>query len=432
MSIRNEQHRDVGDTRVRNGSAWQTRMRRGLTLFTVVWDKREYRAFLLIMVLLSLAVSSTLPLITLYLVDQLHVTLSQAALFFVGEALLGLIIGLVVGRWSDRWRSRLPAIRVAAVWVAAGWLVFAFSPYPWLTLSAGGLFLSAGAITMGQAFAALHDAMVREGETQPALINATVRTAFSFGFVVGPLVGSELAALVSFRVAFLTAAFLSLLCLVPLHGLHVPVSTTEPNESKVIEGPQSNILLYVFVGLCTLVLTGSTLKITYLPIDVTKHLGGSIGLYGTVMAVSPIAELFTVPAAALLAVRFRIGKLFTIGLVVATIEYLILAFNTALWQVYLAQAMDALVVGVVFGLGLTYAQQLSPSRAGLASSTFGAAFGMATLAGNLVGGVGVSFLGIPGVFFIPLITSVIALAAFIALDHIAAGRVEPAGQALSA
>ena len=110
-------------------------MRDRLTLFTIVWRKREYRAFLLIMVFLSLATSATLPLVTLYLVGSLHVALFLVGLSFVGEALLGLILGVVVGRWSDRWPSRLPAMRLAATWVALGWLVFALSPSVWLSLA---------------------------------------------------------------------------------------------------------------------------------------------------------------------------------------------------------------------------------------------------------------------------------------------------------
>jgi SET family sugar efflux transporter-like MFS transporter len=407
-------------------------MRDRLAVLTIVWRKREYRAFLLIMVFLSLATSSTLPLVTLYLVGGLHVPLSLVGLYFVGEALLGLILGVVVGRRSDRWPSRVPAMRLAALWVAIGWLVFALSPYVWLSLAVGAVFVSAGAITMGQAFAALHDVMVRDAERRPGVVNATIRTAFSLGFVLGPLLGSELAALVSFRAAFVVAGCLNLLCLVPLSGLDFPVSTGTEREPARQGHAQTNVLLYVFVGLCTLVLIGTALRITYLPIDVTKHLGGSLRQVGTVMAISPLAELVTLPAAGVLALRFRIGRLFRLGLTVATIEYLILSFNTALWQVYVTQAMDALVVAAVFGLGLTYAQQLSPGRAGLASSAFGSAFGLATLVGNLIGGVSLPLLGVPHLFFIPFATSCLALATFIGLDRTATRRVESLGQATPA
>lgn len=392
--------------------------------FSIVWHKREYRTFFLIMVLLSLAMSSTLPLVTLYLVDNLHAALSQTGIFFVGEASLSLILGLLVGRLSDRWTSRLPAMRAAAIWVAIGWVVFALSPYLWLSLAVGAIFLGASAIVMGQAFAALHDAMVWDSEPHPGLINTTVRTGFSLGFVVGPVLGSQVAALLSFRVAFLATACLNLLCLLPLHGLDVRVSSAVPRERKESNQAQSNVRLYVFVGLCMLVLTGTALKITYLPIDVTRHLGGSIGVYGTVMAVSAIAELITMPGTGLLAIRFTIGRIISLGLIVAIIEYVILSFNTALWQVYLIQLLDAVVIAVVSGLGLTYAQQLSPRRAGLASSVFGSAFGIATLMGNVIGSFTVAFFGIPHIFLIPLVLNCVALAAFIALDRTTARQFE--------
>jgi MFS transporter, SET family, sugar efflux transporter len=147
------------------------------------------------------------------------------------------------------------------------------------------------------------------------------------------------------------------------------------------------------------------------------------------MAISPLAELVTMPAAGLLALRFRIGRLFSLGLVVAVIEYLILSVNTALWQVYVTQVMDAVVVAAVLGLGLPYAQHLSPGRAGLASSTFGSAFGIATLVGNLIGSVSLPVLGVPHLFVIPLATSCLALATFIGLDRTATRRVESLGQA---
>jgi len=392
-------------------------MHKGLAMLRIVWHKREYRAFLLIMVFLSLATSSTLPLITLYLVDRFHLALSLVGLFFVGEALFSLILGLVVGRWSDRWNSRLPAMRLAAIWVTIGWLVFAFSSNVWLSLLVGLVFVSAGAITMGQAFAALHDCMVRDAEQQQGLVNTTIRTAYSLGFMLGPLLGSELAALVSFRAAFVVAGCLNLLCLLPLARLAVPVSAGTARGLARQKHPPSAVRLYVFVALCTLVLLGTTLRITYLPIDVTTHLGGSVRQYGTVMAISPLVELITLPAAGLLALRFPIGRLISLGLAVATIEYLILSFSNALWQVYITQALDALVAAAIMGLGQTYAQHLSPGRAGLASSMFGAAFAIATLLGNGVGGVSISLLGMPHLFFIPFATSCLALALFLSLDR---------------
>ena len=186
-----------------------------LTLFTRVWAKEEYRTFLILMVVMSLATSSGIPLISLYLVKEVGVGLSTAGLFFTGMALPGLILGVLLGRRSDRWRSRLPFIRGATVWVGVGWLVLALSPLPWLTVCVGAVFLSLGGALMGQLYAALHDVMTRDGEAQPQLVNTTIRTGWSFGFVFGPLVGSLLAAVIGFRAAFIAAACLYMVCLIP-------------------------------------------------------------------------------------------------------------------------------------------------------------------------------------------------------------------------
>jgi predicted MFS family arabinose efflux permease len=89
------------------------------------------------------------------------------------------------------------------------------------------------------------------------------------GFVLGPLLGSELAALVSFRAAFVVAGCLNLLCLVPLSGLHLPVATSTEGEPAGRGRAQNTVLLYIFVGVCTLVEMGTALRITYLSIEKT-------------------------------------------------------------------------------------------------------------------------------------------------------------------
>lgn len=393
-------------------------MNERLASFYAVWEKREYRAFLFIMVLTSLALSASAPLVSLYLVDRLHLALALVGLFFASQALPGFVMGLLIGRWSDRWRSRFPSIRIAAVWVAIGWLVFGFSPWTWLTLATGAVFLWASGIIMGQVFAATHDVMTRDGEKHPGLINTTIRTGWSFGYVFGPLLGSLLAAQVGFQAAFAVTACLYLLCLLPIYRLRVDVRAER--EEAVDSGRQENTLVYIFTGLCALVLCGTAIKNTYLPIDVTAHLGGSIRIYGTIVAVSPIVELVLMPLSGVLAVRLPMGRLIVAGLLVALVEYLLLSSSNALWQIYAIQAMDAWVIAVVMGLGITYAQGLSPERPGLVSGIFSSSFSIAIVVGNVVGSAAVPWLGVPHVFLIPAAFCAISLLTFLMVDRASA------------
>ncbi len=391
--------------------------RRLVSSLALVGGKREYRAFLLIMVLTSLGTSASAPLISLYLATRLHVALPVVGLFFASQALPGFALGLLLGRRSDRWRSRLPVIRGATLWIGVGWLVFAFSPFRWLTFAVGPLFLSAGGVIMGQVFAALHDVMIRDDEPHPGLINTTIRTGWSFGFVFGPLLGSGLAALTGFRAAFVTTACLYLLCLVPVRGLDVAVRSPARRGDGAERGGRAHLPLYLFAALCTLVLCGTTLKNTYLPLDVTAHLGGSVRLYGTIVAVSPVVELVVMPLSGVLALKVPLGRLIAGGLAVAMVEYLLLAASTALWQLYATQALDACVVAVVMGLGLTYAQRLRPDRPGLVSGVFGSSFGVATVVGNLIGSASVPLLGVPHVFVIPAALCAVSVLTFLGIER---------------
>jgi MFS family permease len=102
----------------------------------------------------------------------------------------------------------------------------------------------------------------------------------------------------------------------------------------------------------------------------------------------------------------------------------LLASSTALWQLYLTQALDAWVVAVVMGLGLAYAQHLSPDRAGLASGTFGSSYGVAIVVGNLIGSASVPLLGVPHVFVIPTALCVVSLLTFLGIERASRQRLE--------
>jgi SET family sugar efflux transporter-like MFS transporter len=137
---------------------------------------------------------------------------------------------------------------------------------------------------------------------------------------------------------------------------------------------------------------------------------------GTLMAVSPVVELVTLPLAGVLADWLGLSWMIGTGLVIAAVEYIFVAASTAVWQLYLTQALDACVV-VVVGLGLTYAQRLSPERPGLASSLLFSAFNLSGIVGGLLGSAAVPVLGVPHVFLLPALLCAVCAIAFVGIER---------------
>jgi SET family sugar efflux transporter-like MFS transporter len=175
--------------------------------------------------------------------------------------------------------------------------------------------------------------------------------------------------------------------------------------------------LVVFTALCALVVSGQAIKNTYLPIDVTVHLGGSMSAYGTIVAVSPIVELVVMPLSGMLAHEIGLGLLIATGILLAVVEYLVLTVSTMIWQFYVTQAMDACVVAVIMGLGMTYAQRLSPGRPGAANGIFFSCFNIAFVLGGLIGSASVPLLGVPHIFLIPVLLCTVAWIGFLLIER---------------
>ena len=154
------------------------------------------------------------------------------------------------------------------------------------------------------------------------------------------------------------------------------------------------VRLAVFGLACLLVLSGETVRLAHLPIFATDRLGMGLGQFGALMAVAPLTELAAMPLAGVLADRIGLSKVLVAGFAVGTGGYLLFGGSGSVLSLYLGQVLHACMIAVVFGLGVTYAQRLSPGSAGLAGSVFFSAQYLSALTGSLLGSGGVRGVGL--------------------------------------
>lgn len=388
--------------------------------FFIVWKNPNYRNLLLIMLLAGLAVSSSGPLITLFLTKELGADPSVVGLFYL-TSIAGLLINLYTGKISDQRPSRLPFIKYSAIWLSIGWVIISLSQQSWMVFAAGAIFLSFLGTLNAQTFGVVRDVIAAERETRDATITSIIRTAYSFGWMLGPAIGPLIASFVGYRLAFWSSIFFFMAILIPLSRLRVkemPRLERTRGEAKGKEKKMANVSLLFFGFICALALTGEAARIAYLPLLAIDHLGMSVFHFGLLMSVAPLTELFIMPISGMLADKFGLNKLLFSGFLIGSFGFYLFASSQTVWQVALGQIMNACFISVIFGLAVTYAQQLSPGRAGLAGSVFFSAQSASFIIGSLLGSYGVHTVGLPFMFYIPAAICLISCLLFVINDRL--------------
>ncbi|MET9023436.1 MFS transporter [Actinopolymorpha sp. NPDC004070] len=402
----------------------------GSSVTRIIWRTPFLRAACISLFVAGIAASSTMPQMTLYLVTELHIPIQAAGLYYLVN-LTAPVAGFVVGTLSERLTNRLSLYRACAVVAALGWAAMALADRPWMPFLIGAFVLSFGGGAMGQLFAATRDELSRHPTPADNRIVSAVRMSFTAGWIVGPVLGSWFGATFGLRSLLLANAACLVAQLVPLGTRRIERFKVEPVRPEVSAGPTDgphgdrtdgpttygtkNTLtpLLVFLGCCVLVMNGDTMKFAFLPLYMANQLHVGDALRGTVIAVQPFLELLLMPVFARMADRFTPIRVLTMAALLGVGAHVAYATSTHVVGLFVGQALMSGVWAAVAGLGITVAQQLCPDRIGLASSMFSSCIPLAGAVGGSVGAFGVGWLGIPHLFVIPAVLTVLGFAGFL-------------------
>lgn len=327
------------------------------------------------------------------------------------------LAGFLIGRWSDRTPNRLLWFRVCAVIGAAGWLAMAAATEVWMPFVISVLALSVSGGAMAQLFAACRDELSRHPTRAENRVVATIRMAFTTGWILGPVFGSWFGGVFGLRALLVATAVCAFAQVLPLGRQRVEryddPRADAPSERRRID---HMLPLLVFTAVCVLAMTGDTIKFGYLPIYMADELHVSDSLRGVVIGIQPLLELLLLPVVARLADRFGAMRTMTVGAVLGLAGNLAYALSTSVAGLLLGQALTAGLWACVGALGVSIAQRLYPEGVGTASGVFLSAIPLGSAIGGTIGGIGVAAIGLPHVFFIPAGLTALAIVAFTILS----------------
>src|ERR1700733_4505804 len=242
-----------------------------------VWNSPLYRGGTAALFLAGLGTSAAAPQITLFLVDDLHVSLTTAGLYYLTN-ITAPVAGYLIGARSDRPGRRLGFFRLCALAGFLGWVAMALADRLWMPFVISALILAFSGAAGSQLFAAVHDDLAATASPVGDGVISIVRMALTAGLVVGPVAGSLLATAAGPRAMFAATGLCTLAQIVPLGFTrtrsarpHAQTTTAAPAahpERLMRRSPHVRAMLplLAFTGLYVLVYAGEPIKYGYLTI----------------------------------------------------------------------------------------------------------------------------------------------------------------------
>lgn len=326
------------------------------------------------------------PTLSLHLSQTYQTSALWIGIFFIGKAISSIASSQFIARWSDKLSDRRPLIAAAMCCGAASCFLFSIAnSYLTMLLVATSIFgisFSANAQFMAQTREFADDCLPPH---QATFFNSVVRACIAIAWVSGPPIGFLLMAKVGFdnqcRLVggcYLATAIVAYFVLPKANKKIMP----PPMPDAVI--PTRNwTLIGAIVAFSLMFATNCSYQIA-LPLMIAEKLQASPEYAGFLMGTAALLEIPLMVLAGYLGTRMHLLPLIRIGAAASIILYLGVWQATAIWHLFVLQIFNAIFVGFMAGLGMTWFQNLLPGQTGLSSSYFSNCNGMGEILGYLI------------------------------------------------
>lgn len=351
-------------------------------------------SFLAVTFMTGVAVALQVPTLSLFLAEEVQVRPFLVGLFYTVNAVIGILISQWLGHRSDNKGDRKQLILRCCFAGIVLSLLFAWNRQYWLLVSLGVLLASLTATASPQLFALARE-YADSRNKQADMFSSVLRAQFSLAWVIGPPIAFALAIGYGFEVMYLASALAYVICAFVvwrwLPSLPLPVMDSEVERVSSWRDPSVRAL---FIA-STLMWTCNSMYLINMPLYITRELGLEEKLAGLLMGTAAALEIPFM----LLAVLAGVG--FYGGLVTLSSQHALIAL----------QLLNAIFIGIVAGIGMSYFQDLMPGRAGVATTLFSNSIRTGSIMAGAIAGTVAELWSFHGVFMVAAALALMALAA---------------------
>lgn len=354
-----------------------------------------------------------LPTLSVYMVQRFNSSPFQLGVFFVAIAASAIAVSQVIGRLSDKGINRLILVFLGMLAGCVSCISYALSESALAATLTGIFIFSFSAITLPQVMAHGREfADANLAKKQVALFNAILRASFALAWIGGPPLGFYLQHQLGTEKHYLFLGCAYLLVGTACWFLlpKAPPKVKDSSNSKKPFRIPFNLKLGFLA--CALLFGVNHSYMIALPHLLQGHLNISTQYTGLIMGAAAALEIPIMLAGGALAARMPLLPLLRIGAAAAAALYIGVWSANALWQLIALQIFNAIFVGFIAGLGMTWFQDQMPKAAGTASSLFSNAIQLGNILGSLIIGFFAAWLGYHHMYLINALAAVLAVGLF--------------------
>lgn len=386
-----------------------------------VFSIPSYALLFLCMLLQGVATSLYMPYLSIYFTDNLAVTVQMYGLFLAINLIAGIGVSSFIGKRSDIGMNRKYIYIFATVCNALAYCGYIFIDNFIVLFVYMTVFTALGASGLPQLFAISREAVNKSNFNNHSFANSTLRSAFSLGFILGPLVGALLIRGIGIKGIFAgtVIVFIIIACLITLFLKATSklkkanVQATVNQKFKLKKHP---IILITF-SILTLMYTAHWMSSLNTALFITNHIEGTTGDVGLISSICAALEIPFMLMLGVVGGKYSNRLIILVGAVLVGIYYIIIILSTEMWQIIGAQLLLAVFVSIISATGISYIQDMLPNMPGYASTLYSNSSTIGRLFGSLFGGIVASVVGYRYSFILCFLLIVFAIVLLISAQN---------------
>ncbi|MBC8696519.1 MFS transporter [Staphylococcus pseudintermedius] len=376
-------------------------------MFRELLTIKNYKLFIVNMMLIGMGIAITVPFFVLFATNQLGMTTNQFGLLLALAAISQFTMNSIVARFSDTHAINRKVIIIVGLFMGAISFTLPFFVHSVvLFIILHAIFQGLFAPAMPQLYASARESINQSTSSSRAVFaNSVLRSMFSFGFLFGPLVGNILNQSWGYSGLFGGTVAIILTTLLLQVFFFKDIKAKKPVRDSIMTEQDAPSMLkhrYLIVPFIAFVLLhiGQWMYTLNMPLFVTQYLHEEEKYVGHLASLCAGLEVPFMIILGMVASKVETRTLLAIAAVCGSLFFGSIGIFESIHMMLVGQVLLAAFLAVLLGIGISYFQDVLPQYPGYASTLFANAMVIGQLLGNLLGGAMSQWVGLGNVFYV--------------------------------